>query len=75
MIPTNTTAQKTLVALEFARDALLIELNAIYQFMLEDALKGKFDRDMMLGIQKELLPLQEVQQKIDEAIALLRDSP
>ncbi|HEY9599240.1 MAG TPA: hypothetical protein V6D33_16370 [Cyanophyceae cyanobacterium] len=75
MIPTNTTAQKTLVALEFARDALLIELNAIYQFMLEDALKGKFDRDMMLGIQKELLPLQEVQQKIDEAITLLRDSP
>lgn len=75
MISTNTTAQRTLVALEFARDALLIDLNAIYQFMLEDALKGKFDRDMMLGIQKELLPLQEVQQKIDEAIALLRESP
>lgn len=74
MIPTNTTAQKTLAALEFARDALLIDLNAIYQFMLEDALKGKFERDMILGIQKELLPLQEVQQKIDEAIALLRDN-
>ncbi|HEY9652542.1 MAG TPA: hypothetical protein V6C95_17925 [Coleofasciculaceae cyanobacterium] len=75
MIPTNTTAQKTLVALEFARDALLIELNTIYQLMLEDALKGKFDQDMILGIQKELVPLQTVQQKIDEAIALLRDSP
>ncbi len=71
MIPTPST-QNAIDALEFARDALLIDLNNIYWSMLGDALKGEFGKEMALATQKELILMREAKQKIDEAIATLQ---
>lgn len=64
-------AISTIDALEFARDALLIDLNTIYQTLLEDALKEEEGRGITLEMQQELLLLREAKQKIDEALEAL----